>query len=251
MSSTAPDPQKLARIAGWLFVVTFLTSIPALLLYGPVLNHHDYILGAGSDSQLSLGALLEVLLAVANIGTAVALFPILKRRSEGLALGFVASRVLESTVIVIGIVSVMAVVTLRQDAHGDNASLVLVGQSLVAVKDWTFLLGPGFCSAIGNGLVLGYLMYRSELVPRRLAMVGLAGGAMAFLAATGSLLDVWNKGSAPQNLLTVGEFVWELSLGIYLIARGFRPAALATLGVPEAPRATTPPPAAEVVPAVS
>ncbi len=250
MSSISPDPQKLARITGWLFVITFLTSIPALLLYGPVLNHDSYILGAGSDSQLSLGAFLEVLLVVANIGTAVALFPVLKRQSEGLALGFVASRVVESTVIVIGIVSVMAVVTLRQDAHGDNASLILAGQSLVAVKDWTFLLGPGFCSAIGNGLLLGYLMYRSELVPRRLALIGLVGGAMAFLAATGALLDVWSKGSAPQNLLTVGEFIWELSLGIYLIAKGFRPAALAALGVPEAPRPIGPP-AVAVAPAAS
>jgi hypothetical protein len=149
--------------------------------------------------------------------------------------------VLESTVIVIGIVSVMAVVTLRQDAHGDSASLLLAGQSLVAVKDWTFLLGPGFCSAIGNGLLLGYLMYRSELVPRGLALVGLVGGSMAFLAATGALFDVWDKGSAPQGLLTVGEFVWELSLGVYLIAKGFRPAALAALGVPEATRPAVPP----------
>ena len=122
---------------------------------------------------------MELLLIIANIGTALALFPILKRQNEALALGYVAARVIECTFIAIGIVSVLAVVTLRQDTAGaDGASLVSIGQSLVAIHDWTFLLGPGFVVGIGNGLILGYLMYRSGLVPRRMAMLGLVGGPL-------------------------------------------------------------------------
>ena len=167
--------RKTALIAGALFLITFLTSIPAaLLLYGPVLDHANYIVGAGADTRVALGALLEVLLIIANIGTAVVLFPILKRQNEGLALGYVTARLVESTFIAIGIVSLLAIVTLRQDVGGAGGadSLVPVGRSLVAIHDWTFLLGPGWIVGVGNGLILGYLMYRSGLVPRRMAMLG-------------------------------------------------------------------------------
>jgi hypothetical protein len=167
--------QRLARIAGVLFVITFVTSIPALLLFDPVLNDRDYITGAGSETRVLLGAFLELLLIIANIGTALALFPILKRQNEALALGYVAARVVECMFIGVGILSVLAVVTLRQDLAGtgsDPATLETVGRSLVAVKDWTFLLGPGFVVGVGNGLMLGYLMYRSGLVPQGMAMLG-------------------------------------------------------------------------------
>ncbi len=217
---------RTGRIVGVLFVLTFITSIPALLLYGPLLNHSDYILGAGADSRIEWGAFLEVLLAITGIGTAVVLFPVLKRQSEGLALGYVACRILESSMIVVGLVSVLSVVTLRQDLAGasgaDAASIVTTGRSLVAVKDWTFLLGPGFCAGIGNGALLGYLLYRSRLVPRRMALIGLVGGPLAFLAATLALLGVYDQNSAAQNLLTIPEIVWEASLGLYLTVAGFR-----------------------------
>jgi hypothetical protein len=233
---TPERSQRLARIAGWLFIATFVTSIPAVLLYEPVLKHHDYILGAGHDTRISIGAFLEVFLAITNIGTAVALFPILKRRSETLALGYVASRTLESTVIVIGLVSVMSVVGLRQDVGGsgatDSASLVIAGRSLVELHDWTFLLGPSFCAGFGNGILLGYLLYTSGLVPRRFALLGLVGGPLAFLAASLALLGVYDKGAAAQGLLTVPEIIWEVSLGIYLIARGVRSDALSALDRP-------------------
>ena len=140
--------RKTSFVTGVLFIITFVTSIPAaLVLYTPVLEDANYILGAGADSGVALGAVLEVLLIIANVGTAVALFPILKRQNEALALGYVAARLVECTFIAIGIVSVLAVVTLRQDfagaADGDPASFVTAGQSLVAVHDWTFLFGPG------------------------------------------------------------------------------------------------------------
>jgi hypothetical protein len=179
--------RKTALIAGALFLITFLTSIPAaLLLYGPVLDHANYIVGAGADTRVALGALLEVLLIIANIGTAVVLFPILKRQNEGLALGYVTARLVESTFIAIGIVSLLAIVTLRQDVGGAGGadSLVPVGRSLVAIHDWTFLLGPGWVVGVGNGLILGYLMYRSGLVPRGMAMLGLIGGPLIIISGT-------------------------------------------------------------------
>jgi hypothetical protein len=168
--------------------------------------------GAGADTRIATGAFLEVLLAIAGIGTAVTLFPIIKRQNEGLALGYVAARVLESTVIVVGIISVLSVVTLRQDFAGnpgaDATTLVIVGKALVAIHKWTFLLGPGFCSGIENGLILGYLMYRSGLVPRPLAA---------------ELFGLYQQVSTVAGLLVLPEAAWEISLGIWLVVKGFTP----------------------------
>ncbi len=186
------DPtRKTARIAGVLFLLTFVTSIPAALwLYTPVLDDANYIVGAGADTRVALGAFLEVLLIIANIGTAVVLFPILKRQSEALALSYVTARLMECTFIAIGILSLLAVVTLRQDVAGaagaDAASFLTAGKSLVAVHDWTFLLGPGWVVGVGNGLILGYLMYRSGLMPQRLAMFGLVGGPLLLVSGSPS-----------------------------------------------------------------
>ena len=226
MSVPSPPPRKLAFIAGVFWIVTFVASIPALFLYAPLLNHVHYVLGAGSDTRIAVGAFLEVILAIAGIGTAVTMFPIIKRQNESMALGFIASRVLESTIIVVGIISVLSVVTLRKDIGGtgaaDPASLVLAGRSLVAIHKWTFLLGPGVCAGLGNGLLLGYLMYRSELVPRRMALLGLIGGPLLLISCTAVLFGAFKQTSGVAGLLTVPEFLWELSLGIYLIANGFK-----------------------------
>jgi hypothetical protein len=208
-----------------LFIITFVTSIPAaLVLYSPVLDHTDYVVGAGPDTRIALGALLEMLLIVANIGTAVVLFPVLKRQNEALSLGYVTARLMESAFIGVGILSLLAVVTLRQDVGATGAdSLVTAGRSLVAIHDWTFLLGPGWVVGVGNGLILGYLMYRSGLVPRGMAMLGLIGGPLIILSGTLVLFDVIEPGSGPQVIATVPEFSWELSLGIYLMVTGFKP----------------------------
>jgi hypothetical protein len=218
--------QRTARIVGWLFIGTFVFSIPGLLLYGPILHHHGtYVLGGGHDTQIAFGAFLEILTAICGIGTAVALYPVAKRQSEELALGYVAVRIVESTIIVVGIVSVMAVVTLRKDLAGtgaDAGALSIAARSLVAVKDWTFLLGPGFCAAFGNGLILGYLMLRSGLVPRRWAQFAIFAGACAFIAATGALLGAWDRQSTPQGILTIPEIIWEAFFGLYLVIRGFK-----------------------------
>jgi hypothetical protein len=135
-----------------LFLITFITSIPAYFFYVPVLDDPRYIVGAGADSRVSFGAFLELLLIIANIGTAVVLFPILRRQNEILALGYVTARIVECVIIAVGILSLLSVVTLRQEAAGaDAASFVTVGKSLVALHDWTFLLGPGFVVGLGNG----------------------------------------------------------------------------------------------------
>jgi Domain of unknown function (DUF4386) len=242
--------RRTARLAGVLFIITFLTSIPAaLVLYTPVLDDANFVLGAGADGGVAVGAFLEVLLIVANVGTAVVLFPILKRQNEALALGYVSARLMESTFIAIGIVSVLAVVTLRQDVAGavgaDPSSLVTAGQSLVAVHDWTFLLGPVWVVGVGNGLILGWLMYRSGLVPRGMAMLGLVAGPVLLAGGTAALLGVVELDSPLVPLASAPEFVWELSLGIYLMVKGFKPSGVERL---QADRRVVPAPRAVPIP---
>ena len=228
------NPQKIARVTGVLFLITYLTSIPAaLILYVPVLSDPNYIVGGGAaDNSVFLGASLELILIIANIGTAVVLFPLIKRVSEIGALGFVTARIVESAFIAVGILSLLTLVTLRQEAAAgaaDAGSLVAVGSALVALHDWTFLLGPGFVVGVGNGLVLGYLMYRSRLVPRRLAMLGLVGGPVLCASGIAIVFGVFEAGSVWQIIATIPEFVWELALGIWLIVKGFNRSALASL----------------------
>jgi hypothetical protein len=197
--------------------------IAGLLLYDPVLNDADYILGGGADTRVQLGALCEILLAITNIGTAVVLWPIVKRQSETLALSYVASRVVESVIIVVGLISLLSVVTLREDFVGSGAdagSLTVAGKSLVAMHDWTFLLGPGFCVGV-NGLLLGYLFYRSGLVPRWMAMSGLLGGPLIFASAIAVLFGAYEQDGA-HFLFSIPELVFEASITIYTIVKGFK-----------------------------
>jgi len=211
--------QRNARIFGVLFLVTFVTSIAALALYQPVLDDPaGYIAGSGNDAQIYLGALLELLLIIANVGTAVVVFPILRRQNEVLALGYVTARIVECVFIAAGILMVLGIVSLRHDSP-DAGSLAV---SLAALKDWTFLLGPGFIVGWGNGLILAYLMYSSRLVPRRMTWLGLVGGPLIILSGIGVLFDWWDAGGTVQALATIPEFLWELSLGIYAAGWGFR-----------------------------
>jgi len=216
--------QKRAHVFGVLFLITFVTSIPALLLYETVLRHPvSYIAGAGHDKQIFLGALLELLLIIANIGTAVVLFPIARRQSEELALGYVTARLVECMFIAVGILAVLGVVTLRQQVAGGSEGTV--AYTLAALKDWTFLLGPGWVVGWGNGLILGYLMYRSELVPRRAAWLGMVGGPLIIVSGTAVMFSGNHPGStlhSLQGLATIPEFLWELFLGVYCSIWGFR-----------------------------
>jgi hypothetical protein len=216
--------RKLARITGVLWIVTFITSIPAVLLYDPLLNDPDFILGAGGgDTRIFIGATLEILLIIANIGTAVVPFALFRRYNERLAIGFVTARIVECAFIGVGIVSVLAIMTLRQDPAGaSDGTLVALGQSLVAVHDATFVLGPGIVVGVGNGLILGYLMYTSGLLPRRLAMFGLVGGPLLFVSGIAVMFGAFDINSAPRFLCSIPEIIWEASIGIYLTFKGFK-----------------------------
>ncbi|HWH14299.1 MAG TPA: DUF4386 domain-containing protein [Miltoncostaeaceae bacterium] len=220
-----PDPEATRRLtlaAGVLFLVTFITSIPALALFQPVLDDPaGYIAGGGADTRVLLGVALEFLLIAANIGSALVLFPLLRSESEVLSLGFVSARIMESVFIAAGILCLLAIVSLRQDDPGAGALAV----SLAQIKDWTFLLGPGMVVGIGNGLILGYLMYRSRLVPRPMAVLGMVAGPILFAAGIAVLFDAVPAGGFVQGLATAPEFVWELSLGVYLTVLGLRPSA--------------------------
>ena len=212
------DDQRHARIFGLLFIATFVTSIAALILFQPVLDDPaGYIAGGGKDNQIYLGALMEFLLVIANVGTAVVLYPIARRQNEALAIGFVAARVIESVFIAAGIMFVLGTVSLRQDSP-DAADLAV---SLAQLKDWTFLFGPGMVVPFGNGLILGYLMYKSGLVPRRMAWLGMIGGPLLLFGNFGVLFDWWDQ-TGLVSLLVIPEFIWEAFLGIYCAIWGFR-----------------------------
>jgi hypothetical protein len=219
------SPHRRISVAfGVLYLITFITSIPALGLFQPVLDDpQGYIAGAGADNRIYFGALLEAILIIANIATALVVFPLLKRQNEILSLGYVAARIMECVFIAVGIIAVLAVVTLRHDAGSDAASLGGLAESLAAIKDWTFLFGPGMTVGIGNGLILGYLMYRSGLMPPGLAMLGMIGGTLIILSGIGVLFDLYDAGSPVQGIATIPEVIWELSLGIYPLVKGFKP----------------------------
>lgn len=225
------QPQFLARLTGLLFIVTFATSIPPVVFfYVPALSDPAFIIAGGFDAGISWGALFELLLIAANVGTALALYPVLKKQSEFLSLGFVMARLIESAFIAVGILALMALNTLRLNAgSADEAALLVAGQTLVALHDWTFRLGPGVVVGVGNGLILGYLMWRTRLVPRSLSILGLIGGPALLVAGAAILFGIIEIGSMPQVIATIPEFFWELALGFWLLAKGFNSGAVAAL----------------------
>jgi hypothetical protein len=206
-----------------LYLITFATSIPALWLFQPVLDDpQGYIAGAGADNRIYFGALLELILIIANIGTAVVLITLLKRQHEILTFSYVAARIMECVFLLVGILAVLAVVTLRHDTGADAAAMGGLAESLAAIKDWSFKLGPGFVVGIGNGFILGYLMLRSGLMPRQLALLGVIGGPIQALVGVGVLFDLYDAGGSVQGIATIPEIIWELSLGIYPLVWGFK-----------------------------
>ena len=216
--------QKRARVFGVLYLITYVTSIPALLLYEPALRHPvAFVAGAGNVNKIYLGALLELLLIIANIGTAVVIVPIMRRQFEELSIGYVTARIVECTFILVGIVAMLGIATLQQQTAG--AAEGTVAYTLAAIKDWTFLLGPGWVVGLGNGLILGYMMYRTRLVPRPMTWLGLIGGPLIIISGTAVLF----AGDHPsgtlhslQGVATIPEAAWELFLGVYCTVWGFR-----------------------------
>jgi hypothetical protein len=219
--------RRTAIFAGVFYLITHVTSIAALVLYNPMLHDAAYVTGAGADSRIALGAFMELLLAIGIIGTAVTLFPVVKRQNESIALGYVGLRTLEAATVILGMVTLLAVVTLRRpDAGGTDATaLQAVAKGLVAVHDWAFLLGPDLVLGV-NTVCMAYLMYRSGLVPRFIGALGLVGGPLVFVAAIGVLFGLYSQMSPVVFGAAVPVFGWELSLALWLIIKGFKPGAL-------------------------
>jgi hypothetical protein len=233
--------RKTALVAGIFYLITFI-SMPTLALYGPMKNHRDWILSSGSHTGVLVGGFLEVIVALAGIGTAVTLYPVVKRQNEGVALGFVAARLLEAAMIFTGVVSLLSLVTLRHDLGGtagaNAAALVTAGASHVAIYNVTFLLGQTLMPCV-NALLLGSLMYRSRLVPRVIPVLGLIGSPLLITAVIATLFggDIGHV-SAFAAFATLPVAAWEFSLGLWLVVKGFRPSPI-TAGMTAADIAPT------------
>jgi len=233
-TATAPSTDPLRRTsltAGILYLITFV-SVPTLALFQPVREQADFILGVGSDAGVRWAALSEVVVALACIGTAVVLYPVARRQSQTAAIGFVGARVLEAGLIIVGVVNVLTVLTLRQDVAGtpgaDEAALITTGHSLAASYDWTFLLSQSLIPAF-NALFLGYVMYRSGLVPRILPIMGLVGVPLLLASDLAVFFGLYDRMAPLAALAALPIALWELLLGLYLTVKGFRPAAVAAL----------------------
>jgi len=222
--------RKTALVAGSLYLLTFV-SIPTLFLYNAV-RGANYVVGPGPDTRVFVGGVLEIIVALACIGTAVALYPVVKRQNEGVALGFVAVRTLEAGAIFAGVFSLLAIVTLRQ--AGAGAGALATGQTLVGLHDWTFTLSQSLLPAV-NALLLGSLLYQSRLVPRILPVLGFIGAPLLVASTMATLFGANEYGSAMSGLLALPIALWEFSLGVYLVVKGFRAAGLQQLGFVPAP----------------
>ncbi|WP_159619969.1 DUF4386 domain-containing protein [Arthrobacter zhaoguopingii] len=226
--------RRTAAAAGVLFLITHVTSIAARLLYVPALGNPEYITGSGPESLVVLAAFLDVLLVVAIVGTGVALYPVVRRQNEGIALGYVALRTLEGAVITAGVVSLLTLVTLRQDLPQAGPETLALGSALVAFNNWTFLVGPSFICGT-NTLLLAYLLYRSGLVPRFIAVLGLVGGPLVFASGAAQMFGLYEQVSVWAAVAALPVFAWEVCLAVYLIARGFRSPAVAALDAARTP----------------
>ena len=219
-ATTMAWSRNIALTAGVLYLLTFV-SIPTLAIYGPV-KSANYILGAGPDTAAIIGGILEIIVALAGIGTAVVLFPVLKRQNEGAALGLVAYRILESSTIFVGVTFLLSIVTLRQVGAGADA--LVTSHALAVLYDRIFLLGQSFFPAICD-LLLGFLLYRSRLVPRVLSLIGIVGGPVLIVGYLAVMFGLVGQHSSLAGLSALLVALFEFSLGVWLIVKGFNPTA--------------------------
>jgi len=217
--ATVPTQRKTALVAGILYLLTFV-SIPILFLYDQVRHNPQYILGPGPDTAVLVGAILEIIVALAGIGTAVALYPVVKRQGEGRALGFVGSRTVEAAGILAGVACLLSIVSLRQAGAGADA--LVAGRALAILYDRIFLLSQSLMPAL-NAVLLGSLLYQSRLVPRVLPLLGFLGAALLVAGDIGVLFGLIGLVSSLGGLLALPIAVWEFSLGVYLVVKGFKP----------------------------
>jgi hypothetical protein len=250
MRTTPIDPGRGHAIATGIFFLTAAGfAVAGAVAYQPLLGHADYVMGAGADTRILLGALCEIVLVASVIGTGVASYPIVKRQNESVALGYVCGRLLEAAIIAVGIVSVLSVVTLRQhqasapataaSAAGGADQLAALASALVAVHDWTFLVGPGLVIGV-NSFLLAWLVFRAALVPRPIALLGLIGGPLLFASSTAVLFGAYAQVSGWAGLCALPVTAWELSLAVWLLVKGFAPAS-------DPARAVSAPPAGQAL----
>ena len=216
--------RKISLTAGLLYLLT-MVSIPTLALYSQV-KSANYILGAGPDTAAIIGGISEVIVALAGIGTAVVLFPVLKKQNESFALGLVAARVLEAGALFVGVAFILSIVTLRQ--VGAGADGLVASHTLSALYNRIFLLGGSFMPAIDD-LLLGLMLYKSRLVPRALSVIGIIGAPILVVSFLAVMFGVIVRDAPFAALAALPVFIFELSLGIWLIVKGFNPTAIASL----------------------
>jgi hypothetical protein len=212
--------RKTALVGGILYLVTFIGSIPAAILVLPA-TEPGYVTSAGADHQVTLGLVLELVNVFALIGCGVAFFSVIRREHEGLAVGYLASRSFEGAIITVGVLSLLALVTLRQEgaAAGDATSLVPVSSALVAIRQWAMTIGPDV--AAFNALMLGTALYRARLVPRAIPALGIIGAPILITYVVGTILGLTGPGTIFQAIAVAPFFIWELVLGLWLTFKGF------------------------------
>ena len=226
-ASSARVPMSPARrsafYGGLFYLITFASSIPAVFLLRPLLNDSHYIISSGADTQVVWGTILDLVNALTAVGSAVALYPVMKRQSQSMALGFVSTRMFEAAVIAIGVISLLTVVSLRSPGStgAEADSLVLTQNALVAAYNWVFLIGPNLMPAV-NGILLGTLMYKSGLVPKAIPLMGLVGGPLLLMVTIASMVGITHHGSA-WWIVAAPVVFWEFSLGCYLTFKGYKP----------------------------
>jgi hypothetical protein len=223
--TSTPSHRKISLAAGILYLLTFV-SIPSLVFFYVQVKSENYILGTGPDTFAIIGGILEIIVALAGISTAVVLFPMLKKQSKVGALGLVGARILESGTIFVGVTFILSIVSLRQ--AGAGAGALVISQTLVMLYDRIFLLGQSFMPAICD-LILGFLLYQSRLVPRALSLIGIVGAFPLVAAYLAVMFGLIGQHAPLAGLAAIPVALFEFSFGVWLIVKGFNPQAVAVL----------------------
>ncbi len=219
--------RKTAKIAAIFYFISWVTSIAGLALYGPILNHSTYVFGSVPQSHILLGAFFEIICGFANIGTALSLYPMVRRQSQNFALGYVVLRTLEAAIIMVGVLPLLALLTLHNDLPNAVGSAG-IQNAMVAMHNWSFIIGPSLICGV-NTMTLAFVLNRSGLVARFIPMLGLVGGALVFFSGTGQIFGLFGQVSTPTVLMAIPVFAWEISLASFLFFKGFKPEAEARL----------------------